>query len=441
MKKLILQMVIGAVVSSAFLISCVTNPVTGKSEFSLISEEEEKSLGAQSYGPMIQQSNGTVTDPPLQAFVQRVGGDLSKASHRPALDYQFTVVNANYFNAFALPGGKVCITRGLLAQMTTEDQMAGVLGHEIGHVTARHGAASVTRGILAQTVLTAGAVAMEAGETKNRNLYLAAAGIGGQLILMRYSRDQERQSDELGMAYMAKAGYNPKGFVESMEILKTAHDKEPSKLEALFQSHPITSERIDTGRQRAANLYPSESARPIRTKEFEGSLKNLKAEIPAFKVADEGEKALTNKDYRTAVSKFMEASRMAPRQAILPAKEAVARLLAEDFQMARTAAAQAIEKDRGLHLGLLVSGIASAKLGSWRDAARDLELAEKAGGPSVASSFFLGRAYEESGSRDRAAERYKWVVENGPDGQETRYARQRLVEWGALASPAPAPQR
>jgi len=136
--------------------ACATNPVTGKKQLILVSEEQELALGAQQYAPSIQQSYGKANDAALQAYVQRVGAGLAAVSHRPQLPYEFTVVNANYLNAFALPGGKICITRGLLSTMTTEDQLAGVLGHETGHVTSRHGAQGATRGTMAQIGLGIG---------------------------------------------------------------------------------------------------------------------------------------------------------------------------------------------------------------------------------------------------------------------------------------------
>ncbi len=186
--------------------ACATNPVTGEKQLVLVSEEQELAIGAQQYAPSIQQSYGKAHDPALQAYVTRVGTGLAAVSHRPQMPWEFTVVNANYLNAFALPGGKICITRGLVSQMTNEDQLAGVLGHEIGHVTARHGAQGMTRQILVGGVIGLGSAVLAATETRGAELIAQAAGIGAQLVLLRYSRDQERQSDELGMEYMARRG-------------------------------------------------------------------------------------------------------------------------------------------------------------------------------------------------------------------------------------------
>ncbi len=437
MKRPLARRIAAALVAAALGVACVTNPVTGKSQLSLLGEEQEKQLGAEAYGPMIQESYGAVADPGLQGYVSGVGLGLAKVSHRAALDYEFRVVNANYDNAFALPGGKICITRGLLNRMTTEDQLAGVLGHEIGHVTARHGAQQYTTQMLVGGLLGIGAIVLESEDVKGGPLIMAAAGIGSQLVLLRYSRDHERQSDELGMEYMARAGYNPKGFVESMEILKGAHDREPSKLEAMFQSHPLTSERIETARQRAAATYPEKLGAPYRVETFAAATRNLKAEAPAFALMDEGEKLLARKDARGAAAKFDEASRLAPRQAILPALKALALVEAKEPRSAREAAREAARRDPALYHGRLAGGLAAYRLSDWRDAISELEAAEKSVGPQLVTAFYLGRSFEELGDRARAAEKYKLVAQSGATGEQVDYAKRRLVEWG-VAAPAPA---
>lgn len=419
---------LAAVVGAA----CVTNPVTGRSELSFLGEEEEKQLGARAYGPMIQESYGAASDPELQRYVDGVGQALARASHRPALPYEFRVVNASYDNAFALPGGKVCLTRGLLARMTTEDQLAGVLGHEVGHVTARHGAQKYTSQVLLGGLLGIGAVVLESEEVNEAPLIMAAAGIGGQLLLLRYSRDDERQSDELGMEYMARAGYNPKGFVESMEILQGAREREPSKLEAMLQSHPLTSERIETARQRAAEKYPDRLGAPYRVDAFRAATRRLKAEAPAFALMDEGEKLLARKEARLAAAKFDEGARLAPRQAILPALKAVALVEAKEYRSAREAAREAERRDPTLFHGRLAGGLAAYALSDWRDAVAELEAAEASAGAQLLTTYLLGRSWEALGEREKAVEKYRLVAGSGATGEQADDARRRLKAWGVV---------
>jgi predicted Zn-dependent protease len=437
MKPTVARRIAAVLVAAALVAACVTNPVTGKSQLSLMSEEEEKELGAQAYGPMIQESYGAASDPQLQRYVDGVGQALAKVSHRPALPYEFRVVNANYDNAFALPGGKVCITRGLLSRMTTEDQMAGVLGHEVGHVAARHGAEHYTSQLLIGGLLGVGAVVLESKDVKGAPLIVAAAGIGGQLLLLRYSRDDERQSDELGMEYLARAGYNPMGFVESMEILKAGHEREPSKFEAMFQSHPLTSERIDTARRRAGEKYPDRLGTPPRVDAFAAATRQLKAEAPAVRLMDEGEKLLAKRDARGAAAKFDEASRLAPRQAILPALKAIALLEAKEYRSARDAAREAVRRDPALFHGRFGGGLAAFRLSDYRDAVSELEAAEKSAGAQVVTTYLLGRSFEALGERDRAVEKYRLIAESGATGEQADDAKRRLLEWG-IVPPQPA---
>src|SRR5512139_888933 len=148
----------GAAVSLA---ACAVNPVTRRSELSLMSESQEVQMGAESYPLYTQMSDGLFQDEALQAYVQSVGERLARGSHRPDLDYRFNVVNSSEINAYALPGGKISITRGLLSKMKNEAELAAVLGHEIGHVTARHAAAGYTRQVLAGVVTGLGAVVLQ----------------------------------------------------------------------------------------------------------------------------------------------------------------------------------------------------------------------------------------------------------------------------------------
>jgi predicted Zn-dependent protease len=194
-------------------IGCSVNPVTGKSPLDLIGEAGAIQMGSNFYPGAIPGSLGPIEDKDVQAEVERVGQAVAGVSHRPGLPYQFTAVNDPDVNAFALPGGKICITRGLLSRLGSVDDLAAVLGHEVGHVTARHAVSAYNRQIIAAAAVVAGEAYMESKDVKNRGLITVGAIIGSQLILASYSRDQERQSDDLGVDYAVKAGYSPQGMV------------------------------------------------------------------------------------------------------------------------------------------------------------------------------------------------------------------------------------
>ncbi len=225
------------------LTGCSTNPATGKLQLNTVSEAEEISLGTAAQGDFIQGNGGTVPSTRLTGYVTQLGHRLAAVSERPQLPWEFHVLNTSQLNAFALPGGKVFITRGLLSRMTTEAQLAGVLGHEIGHVTAQHVSTRMTRSNLLQgAVVLLGAAAVVSDADWMRTLGVGASAAGG-VYLLKFGRDQESQSDELGVRYMTQLGYDPRGQIEVMEILKEAsgggHGSE------FFATHPLPDTRIE----------------------------------------------------------------------------------------------------------------------------------------------------------------------------------------------------
>ena len=272
------------------LLGCATNPVTGESEFSLVSESQELEVGKQYYGPTIQSFDGEYPDPEAQAYVRKIGSRLAALSHRPGLQYEFTIVNTSMMNAFALPGGKICITRGLLTKQTNESQLAAVLGHEIGHVTARHGAAGMTRQMVLGGLLNIGAAALDYKQVAGREAILMAGAAGVQAVIAKYSRGQETQSDELGLGYMTKAGYNPKGAVELFGIFKKLQKNEPGFVEKMFASHPQSQDRMNHSEDLIAAKYKSFTGPQAvtNTEDFKKHSLRLQKEAPYYDAYDQG---------------------------------------------------------------------------------------------------------------------------------------------------------
>jgi len=215
-----------------------------------MNESSEISMGRK-YHPDILKKFGKYDNPPLQEYIAKVGNRLAASSHRSNLIYRFTILDSADVNAFALPGGYIYITRGLLAYLNTEDELAAVLGHEIGHVTARHG-------VRQQTAATAANIGLAAGQIFLPELRNQAAtdtyGILGGILLSKYSREHELQADTLSAQYLAKAGYNPMGIIEVLKVLKdhAAFMQKPAGSQGekahtyrgLFASHPDTDTRI-----------------------------------------------------------------------------------------------------------------------------------------------------------------------------------------------------
>ena len=199
------------------LAGCGVNPVTGKKEIQFISEPQEIKLGEQNYAPMRQSEGGELNVmPEMSAYVNEVGQKLAAVADRK-LPYEFVVLNNSVPNAWALPGGKIAVNRGLLTELKNESELAAVLGHEIVHAAARHGAKAQERGTLLQAGLAAAQIGAAVGgvDSSVASLVVGGAGVGAQLIQTKYGRDQELESDEYGMKYMKLAGYDPAGAVYS----------------------------------------------------------------------------------------------------------------------------------------------------------------------------------------------------------------------------------
>jgi predicted Zn-dependent protease len=237
---------------------CMTNPATGKRVFNTMSEEKEIALGEEAAPQFIDANGGNVPDAQLLAYVRNLGEELAAVSERPELPWEFHVLDSAQINAFALPGGKVFMSRGLMARMTNEAQLAGVLGHEIGHVTALHVGQRISR----QQALGLGGIALVIAGGATDNDWLRGAGlgvtVGGQLVyLPQFSRSNETEADALGVRYMTRLGYNPYGQVEVMEILKeAAGGGSGNLLQNMISTHPLPQDRIDDLYELIREQYP-----------------------------------------------------------------------------------------------------------------------------------------------------------------------------------------
>jgi predicted Zn-dependent protease len=233
---------LGLVLALGLMAGCAINPVTGKRELSIISEQDEIELGREAAPEIEQEFGGLYPDPGLQAYVNGVGLKVAQTSHRPHLPYEYAVLNTEVINALALPGGKIYITRGLLVRLDNEAELAAVLGHETGHVTAKHSVHHLQRQLGTSLILTA--IDHALGKDNPTRLK-AVAQVSASLINLSYSRDDEYQADELGVEYAYGAGYDPRGMLGVLQALYEAQQREPSDLEEFMHTHPLTSKRIE----------------------------------------------------------------------------------------------------------------------------------------------------------------------------------------------------
>lgn len=221
--------------------SCATNPVSGKKQVVLMSEAQEIAMGKEA-DPQIIAQFGLYEDKALQDFIMEKGKQMAAISHRPKLDYQFRVLDSDVLNAFAVPGGYVYFTRGIMAHFNNEAEFAGVLGHEIGHIAARHSVEQQRNAILGQIGIIAGVVL---APDLARFAETASQGLG--LLLLKFSRDAERESDRLGVEYSSKIGYDANemaGFFKTLERKSTARGK--GELPGFLSTHPNPGDRFVT---------------------------------------------------------------------------------------------------------------------------------------------------------------------------------------------------
>lgn len=415
--------------ASLLLSGCVKNPVTGEDELSFMDESQEIALGA-SYYPETTQSNGGLPadDPALQTYVQRLGRRLAIRSHRPNIPWEFNVVNSSTINAFALPGGKISVTRGLIVKLKSEDELAGVLGHEIGHVTARHAAQQYTRQVLFAVGLAGLGIAL--ADEKWGKLGLAAAGLAGSLVLLSYSRDQERQADELGYLYMTRAGYNPKAMVDTFHMFLRMEGKEPGAVAVLFRTHPLSSERVAAARRRASQAPARLRNQPFKTARFNRYLARQHRRAPAYAAMDRGDKALAKKKLGAAAYNYRQAINLFDREGLFHSKLALTYLKAKRYRRALREAKLGVRYQPKLFASHYVLGLAYQVQGQWRNAYYSHRRAAKLLPKQAANQYYLGKCAERLGARSEAARHYRLVLQLDPKGEAGRAARARLARLG-----------
>ena len=258
---MMIRSTLGVLVLAGFVAAlpgCTTNAATGRSQFNVLSREQEVSLGASEGPEMTKAYGGEVPDAELREYVTRIGTKLLAGVEKDYknLPWKFTLLNSDVINAFSLPGGQVFISRALLQDMTNEAQLAGVLGHEIGHVTAQH----INDRMVRQTGLSVGAAVLgAAGGDKYGEAISAVVSQGGGLFLLKYDRGEETEADHLGVRYMVRAHYNPHAQIEVMEILKAVAGSGGAEW---TQTHPLPQTRISDLQAYIAKNYAKQAADP-----------------------------------------------------------------------------------------------------------------------------------------------------------------------------------
>ena len=420
---------ISSLIILLFLSGCSVNPVTGKRELMMVTTEQQIEMGRQNYVPMQQSQGGPYdVDPELVRYVQGVGARVA-AQSGVALPYEFVVLNNSVPNAWALPGGKIAINRGLLTELQSEAELAAVLGHEAVHAAARHTAKQISTSQIMQVGVAATAIA--SSNSDYGGLFAGGASLLAQMSLSKYGRSAELESDLYGMQYMSKAGYDPQGAVKLQEtFVRLSEGRQTDWLSGLFASHPPSNERVQANIATAATLPSGGEQGRDR---YQAMMQKTMSTMPAYKAYDEGRKALSENKIDEALRLANEALDLYDGEANFHALRGDSRLAADKYDMAITNYDRAISRREGFFYYHLQRGIAYKELGRTDKAVTDLthslELL-----PTAPAHFALGGIAEERGDFPKAIEHYKVVAKAG--GEYGKAATAALVRLELPTNPA-----
>ncbi|MFP8874853.1 MAG: M48 family metalloprotease [Myxococcota bacterium] len=370
-------------VTALFVVSlgCATNPVTGKNEFLLTSQAKEIRTGAEHFPAAREAEGGTLTaDPELEEYVSEVGTRIAEVSDRPDLPYEFIVINSSQPHAWALPGGKIAVTRGLLVLLENEGQLAAVLSHQIVHTAAKHRAKSLERSTM--KTVAAATVALGAAVVGIPAFLLidlaARKGPTHQwLVHAAHSEGEEMEADRYGIEYMQRAGYRPDHAVDTLRVLgRREAELTPQQEErTIFVAHPMSRKRSAATRIVAYQYEQRQGPAPPEPEDrYAERLAWLRETAPAYAAADTSRSRLLEGDYDSALVLIRQAQRTVPEEASFRESEGDVLMMKQRFQEAFTSYDQAIRLRPDRTSAWVGRGMASKALGDTENAMADFEI-------------------------------------------------------------------
>jgi predicted Zn-dependent protease len=417
--------------AAALIAGCATNPVSGRKQLMFVSEEDEIKVDKQ-YAPLqFSTDYGPVQDKALNNYLDQVGKKMTAKSHRPQMPYSFRVVNATYVNAYAFPGGSIAATRGILLKLDDEAELASLLGHELGHVNARHTAQQMSKGMLTQTIV--GGISVLAGTqgALYGNLAAQVGSIGAGALLASYSRDNEREADALGLQYMVAAEYGSEGFVGLMDMLNSLSKHKPGAAELLFATHPMSDERYQTAVEAVQTKYGSARNNPLYRERYMDNTAKLRAVQDSIEKMQKGEEEMLKNNFGNAETLFRQALKKAPNDyaglVMMSTCQLVQKKYAVGRQYAQMAKKVYPQEAQAYHL----SGFAKLNLKNFEDAYQDFTTYQKLLPGNPNTIFFKGYAQENMQHIPEAASEYQRYLQLVQQGEYAKYSSRRLQEWRA----------
>ena len=413
------------IVTLLFATACTVNPVTGEREFTVLSPQQEIAMGEQNYQPYQQSQGGPyAVDPNLSAYVNQVGQKLARVSDNPSLPYEFVVLNNDVPNAWALPGGKIALNRGLLIHLDDEAQLAAVLGHEIVHAAARHSAQQMTQGaLLGLGVAVLGGVSQG---SEYGGLINQGAGIGAAAWQARYGRDKELQADEFGMNYMTKAGYDPQAAVELQQtFVRLSEGRQTDFISGLFASHPPSQARVEANKRHAQSLTGNTRNRAA----YQQAVSQLTQDKEAYTLHEQAIKTANDKNYAEALNLVDKAIAIQDRENHFWETKGRLQAVQENFDGAAVSFGRAIDVNRQYFLPFMLRGSVYMQQEKYSQAESDLSRGHQLL-PTQEGSFMLGRVSLRLNKRQEAIQYFRAAAQGG--GEVGQAATQELQQLGAL---------
>jgi predicted Zn-dependent protease len=418
--------------AAGFLLGCAANPVTGKSQLMLLSEDEEIEIDKQ-YSPyQFSTDYGSIQDKTLNDYINQTGKKISGLTHRPHMPYSFRGVNAAYVNAYAFPGGSIAATRGILMELRNETELAALLGHEMGHVNARHTAHQMSKSKLTNTLIGGFAIVVGTQSSGLGSLASQLGMLGADALLAHYSRDNERQADALGLEYMVKAGYNPNGFVGLMDMLRSTSKHEPSAIELMFSTHPMSDERYSSAVKTVQTKYRHAQNRPFYRERYMDHTVKLRAMKGAIEAIQKGERAMAGEKYDEAETYFKKALKQAPDDYAGLVMMAKCQMVREKYSEAD----RFVKKAKNVYpqeaQAYYLAGFVNMNQKQYDSAYEDFKTYEKIlpGNPNI--TFYQGLSLEKMNQVSESADKYYRYIKVVNQGDKAKYAYQRLVQWGYI---------
>ncbi|NPA53722.1 MAG: M48 family metalloprotease [Aquificae bacterium] len=423
MKRIILLLII-----PLFFISCAStyDPLTGKKVYTLLPPEKEIKIGKMYVPLAIEQNHGRYPDKEVQEYVSQIGERIAKVVPRK-LDYQFYVVNTSAINAFALPGGFIFVNRGLILALNKENELAGVIAHELGHVNARHHARFLEKMYGLSFLYNIAAIFIS--QTRYADLLLQFSKIGAQLLSLKWSRDHEKEADILGIRFAYEAGYDPRGLLDTFKIFESLQKTEAPEW---LLTHPLPKTRYKYV-QELISKYDLTKPLIVDTPRFQEIKRKLLATKKSYDLYDKAIKILSQKkpNLYEAFDLLTESIRLYPNNNASLTARASIYVEKKEFRKAAEDAIKAAKLDDLYFSPHFIAGYALFELRNYEESVKYLERAKELIPSFPDTYYYLGRIYEALGKYKEAAMYYRQALKltDGRRGWE-RDAARRLRRLG-----------